>query len=200
MPTTEQIAAWKTEHNEVFSAHLGGKDYIFRAVTFAEYESTLDGPDWSSADAEDELVRIAVLWPQDVDPAKMSAGAVSSLASSISAESGFNNAYRTIALLEEWRTKYSGLRGQMDAVIMTGLPNLDPKSLRHMTMYEKAEMCVLAENVINMRLQANGVPDADFKLEVYTPEEIAAMNAQKISDDGNATVSDPIAQKLLGMA
>lgn len=198
LPPPDRIAAWKREHHEVFAARHGTTDYVFRAVSSYEYEQALAaGPDQATSDVEEALVRTALLWPEDCDLDHTPAGTVSSLAGKIREYSAFEDALRTRSLLEEWRHKYSGLRGQMDAVIMNGLPNYDHNLLKHLTMYEKAELCVLAEVIINMRMQTSGI-NGEFKLQVLTPEEIEAAGKKKI-DEGNATVDDPIARKLHGM-
>lgn len=204
-PTPEQIAEWKRQYDELFTVEIGKHLIIYRAVTFREFDQIASGvtQDSSSVDIEDELVNLAVLAPDRKVLDRMRAGHVSAVADAIKESSCLDGeVYRAKDVLQTWRSRVSGIRGEMYAFVMFAMPQYKAADLDNLTFYRLAELVALAEKVVSLRQAAEGIEtEAPIRLELYTPEEIEAINEQlsntKISKHGNATMADPIAQKLM---
>lgn len=195
----ELIDRWKVDHDEVFQVEAGGTLFVFRALTFEEFDNiSVMVADKSSADLEDLVVETGVLWPQDLDIDTMSPGLITSLAEQIQSVSCLDgDVYRAIGLLDDWRVKVSGIRGEMKSFVLFAMPQYSSRDLDGMTFYRLAELVALSEKVIYLRQISEGVEVREpIRLQIYTAEEIDAINNERISDGGTATKGDPIAQKL----
>lgn len=200
-PTSEQLSKWKAEYDELGSVTFGSQYIVYRPVTFREFDQIARSvtADKSTVDVEDELVDLAVLWPEDLDSSKMRPGHVSALADAIRETSCLDGeVYKAKDVLDMWRSRLSGIRGEMYAFIMFALPQYKDTDLDELTFYRLGKLVALSEKVISLRQAAEGVEtDRPVRLEIYTPEEIEEMGKRKVSMAGNATAADPIAQKLL---
>lgn len=200
-PTPEQIAEWKRQYDELFTVEIGKHLIIYRAVTFREFDQIASSvtQDSSSVDIEDALVNLAVLAPDTKVLDRMRAGHISAVADAIKESSCLDGeVYRAKDVLQTWRSRVSGIRGEMYSFVMFAMPQYRAAELDNLTFYRLAELVALAEKVVSLRQAAEGIEtDAPIRLELYTPEEIEMLNQQKISKHGNATVADPIAQKLM---
>lgn len=197
-PPSSLVAEWKSKYDEIFTIQVSGNLIAYRSITFREFDQIvqLQSSDSSSVDVEDDLVNLAVLWPDELKLTK--AGHVTAIAEAIKESSCLDGeVYRAKEVLDTWRARASGIRGEMYAFVMFAMPQYKAQDLDDMTFYRLAELVALAEKVITLRQAAEGIQsDRPIRLELYTPEELEYINSQKISDGGNATVADPIAQKL----
>jgi hypothetical protein len=200
-PSQALIDNWKYQYDEIFSLEANGIFFVFRALTFAEYDHILllIDDDSSSVDLEDALIKDALLWPQDFDPNVISPGVVANIANEIKHLSCLDgDVLHGRDVLEGWRTKVNGVRGEMKSFVLFALPQYTSQNLDDFTFYRLAELVAYAEQVIYLRQLSEGMQvDQPIRLRLYTQEELEEMNKAKVSDKGNATVADPIAKKLM---
>lgn len=74
----------RQKYGPLFSAEIRGNTVLFREITFSEFDKIAqiqDLQDGSSVDAEDEIIKTAVVYPDDFDPERMPAGIVSRFSS-----------------------------------------------------------------------------------------------------------------------
>lgn len=201
MAAPEQVEAWKKEYGQIYSASTKKAEYIFREISFAEYDKALEGEGEGSAEKEDELVRTALLYPVDPDFDRIPAGFISSLAEEILAVSGFTDLHVARKILDEARVKTQEVRGMMKSFVIAAMPAYKEEELDQMTFRQLAAKVALAESVIKVNQTAFGI-EAAFKLDLIDPEEEAARHAQEVKKHnaqrkpGTAALDDPIAHKL----
>lgn len=200
-PTADEIFQWKKQYGQIFSVGFRGEEYIFRAVTISEYyDLSLHENDFSSAEAEDAIVKAALLYPQDLDSDLAPAGLVSTLSEEIFNISGFNNAKQAKATIDEFRNTAEDVWTLMKAIIIAAMPAYSEEQLNVLSFEQLAKKVVLAEKILEVQ-QANRA-GAEVKLEIIDPEEEAAKaEAQHrrelaMRKEGQALPHDPIASKL----
>lgn len=196
------LSQWKREYGAVFLMESGEDIFAFRELRFDEFDdiTTGLGDSYSFNQIEDDLLDRCVLWPEDFDADHYMPGVMAQLAAEIMDESGLNEDVHTIrSMLDEYRTKFSGVRGEMCSFILLAMPQYRLDDLGKITMRKLTELVVMAEKVIALRQLSEGYDDIEIKMRVYTQEELDEMGAQKIADGGTATVDDPIARKLHGL-
>lgn len=199
------LVALKRTYKDVYSVVAGKnrQEYIFRALTFQEFDeiSHAFNSEWDSAEAEEAIIALGLLYPEDVDLDRMPAGIVTSLASEILTVSGFlpGDEY-TKNVVEECRAQTTEFRNMMYAVIIMAMPAYKTEDLDNFTFAELAKKLALSENIIQMQRQLNGIPDAEFKLVFAGEQEQQQQPYKPLSKEevlqGKAPVTDPIAQKL----
>lgn len=199
LPPQEIIDEWKREFGKVFSASIFGVDYVFRAVTFLEYD-TAERME-SSADAEDYLLDCGLLHPRDMDLDRIPAGAVTALIEEVLEVSGFGDPKRAKAILEEERQRVSEVWGLMKSFVIAAMPAYKEEDLNSLSFDQMAHKVALAEQIIQVNQAAFGI-DNELKLDLIDPEE-EAMRAEEEArkhaaqkKPGQAGYNDPIAQKL----
>jgi hypothetical protein len=200
-PPSELIAEWKREYDEILSVEMGGHFLVYRSISFDELDQITRSvtKDSSSIDIEDDLVKLAVLWPIGFDPNHYKPGLITTLSNKVKESSCLDGeVYHAIDVLNTWRERMDSLRGEAYSFIMFAMAQYKLEDLHNLTFYRLSELVAISEKVIALRQMAEGVETTvPIRLEIWTPEEIEAWSQQKISKHGNATVADPIAQKLL---
>jgi hypothetical protein len=76
----------KKRYGSVFQTSIKKQEIIFRELTFAEYDQIAQhqsDPDFSSADAEELIIKYSIVYPEGFDYNQYPAGLVSSLAEEI---------------------------------------------------------------------------------------------------------------------
>jgi len=201
MATPDQIRAWKRTYGNVYSLHVRGIDYVFRALTFAELdELRASGSD--AVDLEDEVVAIAVLDPPEGPPVNAVAGIVTVLAKEILETSGFGSIARRKELLETHRAAAAtDLRTMMKAFVLSGMPIYREEELDAMTFEGLAKKVVLAEQVLKVQQASVGIEN-NLQVEIIDPadeemamEELKQKHAMS-KPPGSAGFDDPIAARL----
>jgi hypothetical protein len=197
----ELIAHWKQEHGQVFSIPYRDEEYVIRAITIAEYYTLKQlERDYSSAETEDAIVKMALLYPAGIDADNAPAGIVSALAEEVFNISGFGDPQYAKSVLENYRQESNDVWVLMKAMILTAMPSYTEEFLDGLTFDQLASKVALAEKIID--LQKASHEGADISLEIVDPEEEAAKEEQKRQreaasrTDGHALSTDPIAQKL----
>lgn len=206
MASPEQISAWKRQFDGVYSVSMRGVDYIFRALTFDEYDSIM-GADESSAEAEELIVHTTLLEPiidwssSDVD--NLPAGVITSIADEVLNISGYGDPKHAKAVLDKKRAETGDVRSLMKAFVVAVLGYKDTE-LHQLNYSQLAGKVAFAEQVIEV-LQAMyplAAGQSQLRLDLIDPEEEqekAQQEAHKHTAQkktGQAGFNDPIAQKL----
>ena len=103
MPTQEWINEIKKKQPKLFKTEIGKDIFVFRPLGRKEHleiqkEAFPDGMPMDpmqitgdqNAEMENKAIKLCVLWPENIDPDKMDAGTVPTLATQIMASSGFS--------------------------------------------------------------------------------------------------------------
>lgn len=197
----------KKKHGPLYSFEVKGTMLLFRELTFKEFDeiaelNETDG--YSSADAEDKILEITIVYPTDFNLNKIPAGAFSSIAQEILDLSGFASAKRAKAVLEQKRANAAEVRSLMKAFVLATINTYSPEDLDDMTFSQLAERVALAEKIIEVQQSVYGIEPTQIKLDLIDPEEeqmkerqrAAAYNASR--KEGEAKYEDPVARKLWG--
>ena len=93
--TQEMIDNWKKEYGHIFKTSLSSESYIFRPLKRSEYVDVMttqyDDDKVKIFKRQDEIVKKAVLWPENIDEIVETIGGVATtLADSILEKSGFD--------------------------------------------------------------------------------------------------------------
>jgi hypothetical protein len=208
MLDVNEIFELKNKYGKLYSVVIKNIDFIFRELTFKEYNTILyhqQYEDLSSADIEDLIISCAVVEPKDFNLAKIPAGTVSILAQEILDLSGFFSPKIAKSILEEKRIESNEVKNLMKAFVLATITSYTPEDLEDMTFSELAQHVALSEKVIEIRQAMNGVQYSGVSLELVDPEEEeqkakqTAEKHDKAKPTGAAGYQDPIAQKLWGM-
>jgi len=203
-PSQEQIDAWKKEYGKLFSVTIGSTDFVFREITFAEFdEITALKDSIDSAETEDFLVKKALLHPkmEDKDFDRLPAGIISSLADEILAFSGATDPKKAKEILDFHRQSSSDVRVLMKAFVLSTMPAYKEEELDHLTFDRLAEKVVLAEQIIKINQATMGIEN-EVTLDLIDPEEEQKKVQEQYKKDviqrkpGQAVPGDPVAEKL----
>lgn len=194
------VEEWKSQWGAIYTAEIRGKEFVFRAATFAEHrEATRPRSDWSSADAEDKLVQACLLYPtEDFD--RLPAGIITSLAEEIVNVSGLGDPQHAKGVIEAQREVVQGVEYLMKAFVIATMPTYTDDQLDHCTFQQLALKVALAEQII--KVQQAVMTQGEITLDIIDPEEEAArQEAERTKHatgkkSGQAGFDDPIARKL----
>lgn len=197
----------KKKHGSVFQTTIKNTDIVFRELTFSEYNKILSFKDldnFSSADLEDTILSISIVYPENFDTMKIPPGNVSSLANDILDLSGFTSARVAKNILNQKRDEANEVKNLMKAFVLATISTYSPEDLEQMTFSQLAEKVAMAEKIIEIKQGINGLESTNLKLELIDPEEeeekeklrAARHNMSKMP--GAAEYDDPIARKLWG--
>lgn len=200
------IGLLKQQYGKIYSVSIRGVDYIFRSLTFAEFDeaSSANSDEWSAADAEEGLVLKAVLWPEETDFDTLPAGVVTTLANEILDVSGFTDPKGAKASLDEKREQAAYVRNIMKAFVLAAMPTYTEEQLDQYNFEQLAAKVALAEKVLEIQ-KAVANPNIDnITLLINDPDEEqeqaeeAVEHFNKTRQPGTATAQDPIAARLHG--
>lgn len=198
-PSDEVIREWKDEYGNVYSSSIRGVDYIFRLLTYHEYDSSQKMD--SEAEAEEYIAKCVLLHPQDIDFDNEPAGVFSSLAVEVLTLSGFARAAQAQEFLDEGRERVAEVWGVMKSFVLATMPAYKEEELDHLTFKDMAYKVALSEKIIGVNQSAFGVEN-EISMTITDPEaeaEEEKRQAQKHAvsrKPGQASYDDPIAQKL----
>lgn len=208
MLDSQLVFELKNKYGNIYSVEIKKTIFIFRELTFKEYNQILhyqDLDDSSSADIEDLILQFSIVYPENFDINKIPPGNVSSLAEDVLDISGITSAKLAKRILEEKRIQANEVKNLMKAFVLATISSYSPEQLEDMTFSELAEKVALAEKIIEIKQGINGVQPNNLVLQLIDPEEelqkektrAARHNLSK--KEGEAAYEDPIAQKLWGM-
>lgn len=203
-PSAEKVHEWKAQHGNIYTVSDRGTTYVFRALTFAEYDEIIQiERSFGTADAEDAIAGTALLYPEGIKEFdRIPAGVVSALADEILEISGMNTPKAAKEMMEAQRERSGEVRNLMKAFVLATMPAYREEELDALTFAKLAKKVALSEQIMKVNQAAVGMEDNDMKLDIVDPEEEAQRQeaeaekhaAQK--GPGEAGLKDPIAQRL----
>lgn len=197
----------KKKYGSIFTTSVKGEEVVFRELTFNEYDKIVEyqnSEDYTSLDAEDLVIKYAVVYPEDFSIEKLPPGLVSSLAKQIVDLSGFYSARVAKNILDEKRDSSGEVRNLMKAFVLATINSYSPEQLDEMTFSQLAENVALSEKIIEIQQSINGIEPTNVTLQLIDPEEEKIKQQQSAArhnltkKEGEAEYHDPIAQKLWG--
>lgn len=201
LPSQQVIDELKKEYGQIFAVG----DYLIRKLTMREFDVVQS---MDVVDAEDEIVSLAVVWPEDTDT--MPAGAFASIAAEVMDVSGFTNPK---LLLDEARLKALEVRHMMRAFVLAVDERVNEDDLDDLTLDQLAFKVAMSENIMDIQ-KALYDPNVEVKMNIVDPDEVEEEDNEAQGEEwdklnrgsfnsadtgsrlGTATVDDPIAQKL----
>lgn len=166
----------------IYEFKIGGFEFLYRPLTIKEL-SLPSEKNISSVELEDYYLRSATLYPAVFNWDKMKAGHVSQYVDEILRESGFDNLGAINKMLERHRqAAETNIITSIKSYIITAMPAYKESDLLDISMDELVRLVVMAEEIITLQQQINGIDTTGFKL-VISPvngqEEPEAKPAPK---------------------
>lgn len=200
----ETLIELKKRYKRIYSVEIRNVEYVFRALTFKEFDeiANIYDSESDSAEAEDTIVYQCVVYPEDLNVGRLPAGIITSLAGEILEVSGFlpGDTF-TKEVLYRKRKEAQEFRKMMYAFIIAAMPSYKKHELDEHTYEEVAELLALAEKVIEVRQTEMGVPVSDLHLNFSDEEEVSDQPEfiEQKDEYGKVKVraDDPIAARLM---
>lgn len=167
----ELISYWQKEYKYIYSIEIAGQQYVYRALTLSEINEIDNNPDISSADVEDIYVQTAVLYPQDFDINRLKAGYVTQLAEQIMQVSGITDPDFITSSLNYDRDQMNGMVNMMKVFIISAMPTYNDEYLDSLTMRELIFKTALAEQILTLNQQIQGIQTEGVKLELQFEQD-----------------------------
>lgn len=222
MPPKAVIDKLKSQYSKVYVAYLDSREVVFRPLTLKEISDFADHVEWSSAEAEEMIVRASVVWPIDFDVVEgVRPGHITSLAENILDKSHFLNPATAQRIYSEEKDKVLRAQEVMKCVILVAKPELgyEVEDLDAMTFQEIAKISAMAEQILMIRkaiqdpnmsinvsmmdLEEEEQPTYEERSSIPYSDDVEAWNDPDVrqvkergTKSGTATVDDPVAQKL----
>ncbi len=206
MIAPEFLYELKSLYGSVFQTYLKKQLVIFRELTFAEFDKITEHQNSgeSSAEIEDLIIKIGVVYPEDINVDAYPAGLVSSLAEEILEESGFASPRKAKRILDEKRLEASEVRSLMKAFVLATITSYTPEDLDNLTYTKLAQKVALSEKIMDIKQAILGIESTNVNLQLVDPEEVMEKEQDKANrynqsrKEGEAKYNDPVAQKLWG--
>jgi hypothetical protein len=207
MITPDLLYEVKKVYGSVFQTYIKKQEVLFRELTFAEFDEVAQfqkDEDFSSADVEELIIKKSVVYPDNLDVNIYPAVIISFLAQEILEESGLSSAKKAKSILDEQRQNPSEVRSLMKAFVLATIHTYRPEDLDNMTFSKLAENVAMAEKIIEIKQNINGMESTNISLQLIDPEEEIekqrdlANRYNSSRKDGEAKYEDPVAKKLWG--
>jgi hypothetical protein len=220
MPPKVVIDELKSKYSKIYVAYLDSREVVFRPLTLKEISDFADHVEWSSAEAEEVIVRAAVVWPINFDVVEGARpGHITALAENILEKSHFLNPVSAQRIYDEEKEKALRAQEVMKCVILVAKPELgyEVEELDNMTYQEIAKISAMAEQILMIRkaihdpnmsiniamLDEETVQMAEERSSLPYDDDLDAWNDPEVrkvrergTKSGTARVDDPVAQKL----
>jgi hypothetical protein len=196
-----QLYEWKKTYGQVYSVNVRGEEYVFRQLTFDEFDAARRSGA-STAEAEEELVAQVLLQPESL-PDNAPAGAVTAIAETLFEVSGFGSPQRMKAILDGARQAADGnVWVMMKAVVLATMPGYVEEDLNELTFDQLAAKVALSEQIFRIQQSSIGIEGPSVMVDILDPEE-EALKAERekqvhaaAKKPGAAGYDDPIAARL----
>jgi hypothetical protein len=206
MLNPELLYELKLLYGSVFETTLKKDTIVFRELTFSEFDQITEHQNSgeSSAEIEELIIKLGVIYPEDIDLDHYPAGLVSSLAEEILHESGFASPGKAKRILDEKRLEASEVRSLMKAFVLATITSYTPEDLDNLTYTKLAQKVALSEKIMEIKQAILGIESTNVSLQLIDPEEVMeqqedmAKRYNQSRKEGEAKYNDPVAQKLWG--
>jgi hypothetical protein len=206
MLNPELLYELKLLYGSVFETNLKKDTIVFRELTFSEFDQITEHQNSgeSSAEIEELIIKLGVIYPENIDLDHYPAGLVSSLAEEILHESGFASPGKAKRILDEKRLEASEVRSLMKAFVLATITSYTPEDLDNLTYTKLAQKVALSEKIMEIKQAILGIESTNVTLQLIDPEEVMEQQEDKAKrynqsrKEGEAKYNDPVAQKLWG--
>jgi len=206
MLNPELLYELKLLYGSVFETTLKKDTIVFRELTFSEFDQITEHQNSgeSSAEIEELIIKLGVIYPENIDLDHYPAGLVSSLAEEILHESGFASPGKAKRILDEKRLEASEVRSLMKAFVLATITSYTPEDLDNLTYTKLAQKVALSEKIMEIKQAILGIESTNVSLQLIDPEEVMeqqedmAKRYNQSRKEGEAKYNDPVAQKLWG--
>jgi len=202
----ETLIELKKRYKRIYSVEIKNVEYVFRALTFKEFDeiANIYDSESDSAEAEDVIVSLCTVYPYNLNLDRIPAGIITTLAGEILQVSGFlpGDTF-TKEVLYKKREEAKEFRKMMYAFIIAAMPSYKKHELDEFTYEELAELLALAEKVIEVRQAEVGVENSGLHLNFHGEEEEGPQEKPEFiemkDEFGKVKVraDDPIAARLM---
>lgn len=188
--TVDRLAALRTKgHKEIYFVEIGGRDILFRPLTFNEYELVTELEQHTGGpEINDMLVRFVVLNDADAFMSTCKAGDVDKLAQAAIDMSAFRDPNVFIEKVEKFRREAESLETVITTYICSVFHTIAPNDVRNMTMEQQLELFAQAEQALGVpvnfreffepkrRPRQRQMPEVPPGYETTDPEEILSRD------------------------
>ena len=161
----DEIAKLKEVFGPLHKIDIEGTSYILRTLNRREIAS-LDIFSEIDTDKEEDIVRLAIIDPIDMDYDNVSAGVISTLAEVVLDKSGLLGIESLQNALEKARNKRT-IFTDIYEIICAGFPALLPGDLDNITLDKLMDLFVIAEGI----LIKQGLLEEEVSFEIEEDEE-----------------------------
>jgi len=161
----DEIAKLKEVFGPLHKINIEGTSYILRTLNRKEIAS-LDIFSEIDTDKEENIVRLAIIDPIDMDYDNVSAGVISTLAEVVLDKSGLLGIESLQNALEKARNKRT-IFTDIYEIICAGFPALLPGDLDNITLDKLMDLFVIAEGI----LIKQGLLEEEVSFEIEEDEE-----------------------------
>ena len=133
------------EYGNIFFSEFNGEIYIYKALNRKEYKTIISNPSLHQIEKEDEVCKICMLWPKNLDFDKCEAGLPSFLYEEILKNSCLTGIQDMIDLIEIGRYEVDSLESQMTCIISEAFPNYSVDEIENWNMIQFCSIYCKAE-------------------------------------------------------
>ena len=150
----------KRRFGNIEHTQLDKTTFFYRPITLEEYKyiTKLLPEDYLDTDLEDILVKIAVVYPTDINFDKIKAGHVTTLADQILRISGLSDLDFLVNTLEKYRQEVEEASYMMKAFVLATMPAYTEEDLDQLTIELLIRKVALAEKIVTVQQATLGLP------------------------------------------
>lgn len=168
--TKEEIAKLKEVFGPLHKINIEGTSYILRTLNRKEIASLdLFSDDLINAEKEEEIVKLAIIDPLEIDYDNLSAGVITTLSEIVLDKSGLLGIESLNNALEKARSKRT-IFTDIYGIICSAFPSLLPGDLDNITLDKLMDLFVIAEGI----LIREGIIDQEVSFETDDGEQPGA--------------------------
>lgn len=163
----DDIAKLKEVFGPLHKINIEGTSYILRTLNRKEIASLdLFSEDLIDADKEEDIVKLAIVDPLDIDYDNLSAGTITALSEIVLDKSGLLGIESLQIALEKARSKRT-IFTDIYEIVCAGFPALLPGDLDNITLDKLMDLFVIAEGI----LIKQGLIEEEVSFEIEEDEE-----------------------------
>lgn len=169
LPEQEHIVELRKIYPNVYITEVGGRSFVFRALTLAEITEIDINPDLTSVDKEDLYVEKAVLYPEHIP--NMKPGYITQLANHIENVSCIGGIDFILDSFQEDRTNMQvDIVNMFKIFIIAAMPGYTDDELDKFTIRQLIKKTVMAENILTLQQSVQGIQSDGVQLQIAEVE------------------------------
>lgn len=185
-PRQGQLDKWYKSYGPLFHVKVEDSEFICREMTRSEYKKVVETEE-DELLQEEEICKLCVLWPEDMDLNSQYAGLPHSMAVEILRESGFGDSPKVGVLMEKHRQEMEDFMNQVSCIIHEAFPMLDLEEIESWHLEKTLWYFSRAEWKLR-HFRGLGQQDMDQGgVEGSNPEDFPELAAEKAFMSGKMT-------------